>query len=193
MEHAEAETRLLDAAERLFYERGVQAVGMDQVRTASGVSLKRLYHLFPSKSELVRACLERRDRRWRGRLAAYVDGAHGADGGEERVLAVYDWLYAWFAEPDFRGCAFVNSFGELGAVDPGVAETVRAHKAAFREYVAGLAADAGVPEPIVGPLVLLAEGAMTAAAISGSPEPARQARDGAARLLAASKGRIPAT
>ncbi|ATL32340.1 TetR/AcrR family transcriptional regulator [Streptomyces formicae] len=182
MRHAEAETRLLDAAERLFYERGIQAVGMDQVRTASGVSLKRLYQVFPSKSELVRACLERRDRRWREHLAAYVDGTEGAD---ERVLAVYDWLYAWFAEPDFRGCAFINSFGELGAVDPAVADTVRAHKAAFREYLAALVADAGGSERAVGPLVLLAEGAMTTAAITGSPEPARQARLGAAQLLAA--------
>ncbi|MET8687199.1 TetR/AcrR family transcriptional regulator [Streptomyces sp. NPDC004732] len=186
MEHAEARTRLLDAAEALFYERGIQAVGMDQVRTASGVSLKRLYQVFPSKSELVLACLERRDRRWRGRLAAYVDEveASGAQGGEERVLAVYDWLYAWFSEPDFRGCAFVNSFGELGAVDPAVADTVRAHKAAFRDYLAGLVRTAGGAASAVGPLVLLAEGAMTAAAISGSPEPARQARGAAAQLLA---------
>ncbi|MFF1379765.1 TetR/AcrR family transcriptional regulator [Streptomyces sp. NPDC058308] len=182
MDHVEAEARLLDAAEALFYERGIQAVGMDQVRAGSGVSLKRLYRVFPSKSELVRACLERRDRRWRERLAAYVDGK---DGGDERILAVYDWLYDWFSEPDFRGCAFVNSFGELGAVDPAVADTVRAHKDAFRGYMAALVADAGRPRSAVGPLVLLAEGAMTAAAIAGSPYPARQARDGAAQLLAA--------
>ncbi|MFK4070168.1 TetR/AcrR family transcriptional regulator [Streptomyces sp. NPDC029674] len=182
MDNAEAEARLLDVAQRLFYERGIQAVGMDEVRTASGVSLKRLYQVFPSKSELVRACLDRRDRSWRTRLAASVeDRPEGAD----RVLAVYDWLYEWFTEPDFRGCAFINAYGELGAVDPVVADTVRAHKEAFEDYVAGLVADAGVPESAVGPLVLLAEGAMTAAAISGSPEPARQARDGAARLLAA--------
>lgn len=182
MDHAEAEVRLLDAAERLFYERGIQAVGMDEVRTASGVSLKRLYRVFPSKSQLVRAYLDRRDRRWRARLTAHVESR---PEGRERVLAVYDWLYEWFTEPDFRGCAFINAYGELGAVDPAVADAVRAHKEAFAEYVAGLVADAGEPESAVGPLVLLAEGAMTAAAISGSPEPARRARDGAARLLAA--------
>ncbi|MEV0253936.1 TetR/AcrR family transcriptional regulator [Streptomyces sp. NPDC050732] len=181
MDQVEAEGRLLDAAEALFYERGIQTVGMDQIRAASGISLKRLYRIFPSKSELVLACLERRDRRWRERLAAYV--ARKADG-EERVLAVYDWLYEWFAEPGFRGCAFINSYGELGAVDPAVAGAVRAHKDAFAAYLAALVADAGAPRDLVGPLVLLAEGAMTAAAISGSPDPARQARGGAARLLA---------
>ncbi|UFQ19478.1 MULTISPECIES: TetR/AcrR family transcriptional regulator [Streptomyces] len=183
MDHAEAEARLLDAAEELFYARGVQAVGMDQVRAASGVSLKRLYQVFPSKSELVRACLDRRDRRWRARLAAHVEAC---PVGRERVLAVYDWLYEWFTEPDFRGCAFINAYGELGAVDPAVAAAVRAHKSAFHDYLAGLVAAAGGPERVVAPLVLLAEGAMTAAAISGSPEPARQARLGADQLLAAS-------
>ncbi|WP_369214728.1 TetR/AcrR family transcriptional regulator [Streptomyces flavofungini] len=183
MNHAEAEVRLLDAAERLFYERGVQAVGMDQVRAASGVSLKRLYQVFPAKSELVRACLDRRDRRWRARLATAVEER---PEGDERLLAVYDWLYAWFAEPDFRGCAFVNAYGELGAVDPAVADAVRAHKRAFHAYVAALVASAGHPESLAGPLVLLAEGAMTTAAISGSPEAARAARAGAARLLGAS-------
>lgn len=182
MDRAEAEVRLLDAAEELFYARGIQAVGMDQVRAASGVSLKRLYQLYPSKSELVIACLERRDRRWRARLAEYAQS--GPDGAA-RVLAVYDWLYEWFSEPDFRGCAFINSFGELGAVDPAVADTVRRHKSAFHDYMAALVAAAGGSGQTVGPLVLLAEGAMTAAAVSGSPEPARQARQGAAQLLAA--------
>ncbi|GGV29271.1 TetR family transcriptional regulator [Streptomyces longisporoflavus] len=181
MDRAEAEARLLDAAEALFYERGIQAVGMDQVRAASGVSLKRLYQLYPSKSELVLACLERRDRRWRARLAEY---AQSRPDGVERVLAVYDWLYEWFSEPDFRGCAFINSFGELGAVDPAVADAVRAHKGAFHDYMAGLVAAAGHSGQTVGTLVLLAEGAMTTAAISGSPEAARQARLGAAQLLA---------
>ncbi|MEV0322850.1 TetR/AcrR family transcriptional regulator [Streptomyces sp. NPDC050658] len=181
MDRAEAEARLLDAAESLYYERGIQSVGMDQVRAASGVSLKRLYQIFPSKSELVLGCLERRDRRWRARLAEYVDGL--PEGG--RLLGVYDWLREWFAEPDFRGCAFINSFGELGAVDPAVADAVRAHKDAFHAYVAGLVAAEGRPEWLVGPLVLLAEGAMATAAISGSPQPALQAREGAARLLSA--------
>ncbi|MEU6674432.1 TetR/AcrR family transcriptional regulator [Streptomyces sp. NPDC046853] len=182
MDRAEAEVRLLDAAEELFYERGIQAVGMDQVRAASGISLKRLYQLYPSKSQLVLACLERRDHRWRTRLAEY---AQSRPGGVERVLAVYDWLYEWFCEPDFRGCAFINSFGELGSVEPAVADAVRAHKDAFHHYMAGLVADAGESGQTVGPLVLLAEGAMTTAAISGSPEAARQARLGAAQLLAA--------
>ncbi|MEV8553584.1 TetR/AcrR family transcriptional regulator [Streptomyces glaucescens] len=179
MDSAEARERALDAAETLFYARGVQAVGMDAVRSASGLSLKRLYQLFPAKDRLVEAYLDRRDERWRGRLAAHV--ARHADP-RRRLLAVFDWLEEWFAEPGFRGCAWINAYGELGATAPGVAERVRAHKEAFRDQLAGLVVDAGAPPALTGPLFLLAEGAMVTAGITRTTAPAAEARE-AARLL----------
>ncbi|TQJ57373.1 MULTISPECIES: TetR/AcrR family transcriptional regulator [Streptomyces] len=179
MDSATAREQALDAAEKLFYGRGVQAVGMDDLRGASGVSLKRLYQLFPAKEQLVEAYLERRDVRWRGLLAEAV--ARREDP-RERILAVFDWLAEWFGEPDFRGCAWINAYGELGATSERVARQVRSHKRAFREYLGGLVADAGLPDALTGPLFLLAEGAMVTAGISGGAAPAAEARE-AARLL----------
>lgn len=72
MDHDEARARILDAAETLFYDRGIQSVGMDELRTTAGVSLKRLYGCFPAKHDLVEAYLRRRDARWRTALAGYV-------------------------------------------------------------------------------------------------------------------------
>jgi AcrR family transcriptional regulator len=161
---------VLDAAERLFYTRGVQPVGMAEIRTASGVSLKRLYQLFPSKDELLLAFLDRRDVAWRGRLATYV-----AEHGNE-PLAVFDWLELWVGEPGFRGCAWINVFGELGAISPAVLERVRVHKAAFRAYLRTLS-------PAGDELMLLFEGATVTAAIIGDTAPAAQARAAAATLL----------
>ncbi|MEV4256551.1 TetR/AcrR family transcriptional regulator [Spirillospora sp. NPDC049652] len=174
--------RVLDAAERLFYGQGVQAVGMDAVRTASGVTLRRLYQLFPSKSALVEAYLARRDERWREALAEYVATTGG--GPRERVLAVFDWLGRWFGEPGFRGCAFVNSFGELGATSPEVASAARRHKEAFRAYLGRLTEAAGAPPATASHIALLAEGAITMAAVSGSPVPAEDAKQAARLLLA---------
>jgi len=182
MDPGTAETRALDAAEDLFYRRGVHAVGMDDIRDASGVSLKRLYQLFPNKERLVTAFLRRRDVRWRDRLTTFV--AKTADP-RARPLAVFDWLHTWFREPDFRGCAWINCFGELGATSPAVAEEVRGHKAAFRRYLRELVADAELPPPLADHLLLLAEGAMVTAAITGAAKPAHQARAAATQLLAA--------
>ncbi|MEV7388782.1 MULTISPECIES: TetR/AcrR family transcriptional regulator [unclassified Streptomyces] len=182
MDSVVAREQALDAAERLFYGRGVQSVGMDDIRGASGVSLKRLYQLFPAKEQLVEAYLERRDARWRQRLAEDVE-RHPDPG--ERPLAVFDWLETWFGEEDFRGCAWINAYGELGATSPRVVAQVRGHKRAFRDYLAELVAGAGLDAGLTGPLFLLAEGAMVTAGITGSAAPAAEARDAARVLLRA--------
>ncbi|MFI6741805.1 TetR/AcrR family transcriptional regulator [Nonomuraea sp. NPDC050451] len=180
MDAETAQTRLLDAAAELFYGRGIQSVGMDDIRSASGVSLKRLYQLFPSKEALVDAYLRRRDIRWRQSLESHADAQSTP---RERILAVFDWLHGWFGEADFRGCGFINSFGELGATSPAVAEIARAHKDAFRRYLGRQVAIAGGEPRLADQLTLLAEGAMTTAAIYRSPEPAHHAKDAARVLL----------
>ncbi|MFG3437159.1 TetR/AcrR family transcriptional regulator [Nonomuraea sp. NPDC047897] len=180
MDAQTAAARLLDAAAELFYGRGIQAVGMDDIRAASGVSLKRLYQIFPSKESLVDAYLRQRDIRWRRSLESYADAQMTP---RDRILAVFDWLHDWFGEADFRGCGFINSFGELGAVSPAVAEIARTHKDAFRRYLGGLVAAAGGEPWLADQVTLLAEGAMTTAAIYGSPEPAHRAKDAARTLL----------
>lgn len=175
--------RLLDAAEELFYARGVQAVGMDEIRATSGLALKRIYQLYPGgKDELMIAFLDRRDRAWRGRLAAHVAIEHAP---AQRVLAVFDWLGRWFAEPGFRGCAWINAYGEFGPTVPAVAQAVRDHKLAFRRYVSELVAEAGHPATVAHAVYLLAEGAIVTAGIDQQTEAAVQARQGAALLLRA--------
>jgi AcrR family transcriptional regulator len=183
MDSTVAREQALDAAEELFYGRGIQSVGMDDIRGASGVSLKRLYQLFPAKEQLVEAYLERRDVRWRRRLAEFVAG-HEDPG--QRIPAVFDWLELWFGEAGFRGCAWINSYGELGATSTRVAERVRAHKQAFRDYVGVLVDEAGLDPALAPGVYLLAEGAMVTAGITGSTAPAAQARE-AVRLLLASR------
>ncbi|GAA2268297.1 TetR/AcrR family transcriptional regulator [Streptomyces atrovirens] len=169
---------LLDAAERLFYERGIQAVGMDEVRTASSLPLKRIYRFFAAKEDLVVAVLKRRDQRWRGNLTAHVEQVPDP---RERVLAVFDWLAKWFAEPGFRGCAWVNAHGELGPSSEAVLAEVRSHKQAFHDQIAGWVRATGLP--VAEPVFLLAEGAIVTAGISGDPAPARHARAAVATLL----------
>jgi AcrR family transcriptional regulator len=127
-----ARSAVLDAADRLFYSKGVQAVGMDQLRTAAGIPLKRIYQLFPSKDEILRQVLIRRNEEWTRRVLAKADAAGSP---REKLLSVYDFLGEWFREDDFRGCAFINSFGELGAVDPEVASFARQHKESFQRYL----------------------------------------------------------
>ncbi|MBU5422837.1 TetR family transcriptional regulator [Cellulomonas hominis] len=172
--------QVLDAADRLYYSRGIQAVGMDELRAAAGVPLKRLYRLFASKDAIVAEVLRRRHALWEEGLTAAVIAAGTP---RDRLLAIYDYLAGWFAQGDFHGCMFINAFGELGGCSSEVADLAREHKAGFQAYVAELVEVAGGPPVLAAQLAILAEGAQTTAAISGSPDAAAQARAAAVTLI----------
>lgn len=145
--------------------------------------LKRLYRAFPAEGDLLQAVLQERDLAVRETLAAYVE--EHADTPRERILAVFDYLHDWFGQPDFRGCLFTNTVGELGAVSRRVTDLTRARKQPFRDYLRELVDAAGLPAERADQLAVLANGALATAGISASREPARQAREAARTLLAA--------
>lgn len=176
----DAREQVLQAASSLFYRRGIQAVGMDAVRAEAGVSLKRIYSLFPSKDDLVEAVLELRSAEWDAGIA---DAARAADTPREKLLAVFDFLQSWFDQGDFRGCAFINSFGELGGTSDRVAGIARRQKASFQRYVTDLVRESGGPDVLAHQVVILAEGAQASAAISGGAETAQYARSAAEELI----------
>lgn len=177
-----ARDQVVSTADRLFYAHGVQAVGMDAVRTEAGVSLKRIYALFPSKDDLVLAVLRHRTEQWDTGVAHALAAARTP---RDRMLAVFDFLAEWFREDDFRGCAFINFFGELAGGSSRVAEAVREQKTSFQRHVADMVREAGGPGYLAPQLALLAEGAQTTAAITGDPATAANARAAAETLIGA--------
>lgn len=180
MNSEQVRERILDAADELYYAKGYAAVGMDELRSAAGVSLKRVYSLFPSKNDIITAVLQRKHEEWKSMVTTAV--AEAGDDPRARLLAVYGFLENWFTTDDFRGCAFINAFGELGGTNPEVALLVREHKASFQRYMASLAAELGASASLAAQLSILAEGAQSTAAIAADPAVAAQAR-GAAEVL----------
>ncbi|GAB3157736.1 TetR/AcrR family transcriptional regulator [Amycolatopsis stemonae] len=178
-----AAKRVLATAGELFYERGINAIGVDTVAEAAGVTKKTLYDRFGSKDALIVAYLRDRDLRWRDWLRHYVE-EHGTTPAE-KVLLVFDALAAWMRHNSPRGCAFVNAHAELA--DPAhPARTVIAEdKHWVRGYLTSLAVDANLPEPgrVADELVILLEGVTVTLALRTVPHAADQAKQLAARAL----------
>ncbi|TDS86872.1 TetR/AcrR family transcriptional regulator [Nesterenkonia aurantiaca] len=172
--------RIIEAADELYYAHGFRAVGMDALRQHARVSLKRLYTVFPSKESIVLAVLDYRHTMWADEIAAAVaqEGTPRA-----RLLAIYDYLAGWFLSDSFRGCVFINAFGELATESPAVAIKAADHKREFRRFMEQLATEAGFSEELGDQLMLLAEGAQTTAAITGDSAMALKARRAAESLL----------
>ena len=164
-----ARAAVLRSADAVFYARGIAAVGMAEIRDDSGVSLRRLYTLYPSKRELVAAWLTARHSSWMEWFRAAIERL--AAGGVEPLLAAFDGVGEWAASPGFRGCAFVNTVAEAGEIDDTHRRIVAAHKEALRSYLITLAGDGGHAGPCrLGRMIaVLLDGAMAEAAVLSSP------------------------
>ncbi|RAJ81441.1 TetR family transcriptional regulator [Streptomyces sp. PsTaAH-137] len=114
---AERERQMLDAAVRVFGERGYRAASMDEIAELAGVSKPLVYLYLNSKEELFTACI----RREAAALIAAVRAGVRADAAADRQL--WEGLTAFFTHtaehPD--GWAVLHSQARSGG-DPFVAE-----------------------------------------------------------------------
>lgn len=158
--------RVLGAASRLFYERGIRAVGVDAISEEANVSKVSLYKNFGSKDRLVAEYLRARDERWRGWFEEHMDGLSGLSP-EERLLAVFDAYGDWMERESPRGCAFINAFAEISEPDHPAREVIREQKGWMRDYLVTLAeeAEAEEAEELADRLFMLLEGATVADAM----------------------------
>lgn len=102
MPRAEREAQMLEVAEGVFSERGVQAATMDEIAERVGVTKPLIYDYFGSKEGLLAATIERA----RGQLmSALIDAWERADAApvRERVGGV---VHAFFAFIDAHDAAF---------------------------------------------------------------------------------------
>jgi AcrR family transcriptional regulator len=177
--------KVLDAAERLFYQEGIRATGVEAVAQAAGVAKISLYRAFDSKDELIVAYLRRR-------RAAYWEQwdtlASQPDDPADRLLAVIDHIAGRAGTPGYRGCPFTNCAAEFpDPADPPhvLAATV---KAEVRQRLTAMCAPLSArPEGLADALFLLIEGAYAACHTSAGPAGPAAALASAARALIAAE------
>ncbi|WP_439693227.1 TetR/AcrR family transcriptional regulator [Curtobacterium sp. SP.BCo] len=174
--------RAVATADRLFYEQGIHAVGVDQVAAEADISKASLYTHFRTKDDLVVGYLRGRSRSWQEHVAAVLPQRAQTPRG--RITAVFDLLGEWFDEPGYRGCPFINVEAEYGAGHPTHDVTIE-HRDWVRGLFAALLAEAGHPdaESTALQLCLLYDGAMASAQADPSRPWARAARDAAERII----------
>lgn len=160
MPRAEREASMLDAAERLFGERGYQAVSMDEIAARVGVSKPMLYHYYGSKERLFLACL-RRARTW---MREAILAGVGLDDSPQGQL--YGAFVAWFRFIDGHPSMW-NMFIDEGLLEFGeAAEEIEAIRAEHTELIAALIVAHGPPGHVDDPVEI----AVVAEAISGVGE-----------------------
>ncbi len=177
-----ARERILATAERLFYRDGYHAVGVDTIAAESGVAKMTLYRHFPSKDDLIAAYLQRTNEQ----LLAWVEGLITPHRNPRAALeAVFEGVATLASSPECLGCAFVGAAGEFPEPDhPGHRAAVE-HKRAVVGRLSQLAAqvEARDPNALAEELLLIMDGAWSAARVFGPGSHGRRAAEAARALI----------
>ena len=182
-EFSNSRQQILETASELFYQKGIQKVGINEVIAASGVAKRTLYKYFPSKDQLILEVMNYRAAQW---LHWFEDAvAERGNTAKERLLATFDVLHEWYASPGYRGCPFINAVLEIAdASHPAHHVSVRVRQT-VRTQIMQLASEAGVgdPESFSQQYLLLIGGACLMATIEGVPAGANYARKALSVLI----------
>ena len=137
--------RILAVARDLFYERGVRAVGVDEIAEAAGTNKMTLYRHFASKYLLVAECLRQVARQ----ADAELDRLAAAHPGNPRA-ELTAWLAAMtdhIVADGGRGCALANAAVELAEKDHPARKVIEEVKRAQRDRLVRLCRAAALEEP----------------------------------------------
>lgn len=154
---------LVEAARRLWSERGYAAVGTPEIAAAAGVTRGALYHQFTDKAALFGAVAEAVESDVTGRLGEYVAASGARDPAAALHAAVDGWLEAC-EEPEVRRILLLDGPAVLGW--DGFRDMALRHGLGLTEAMLQAAIDAGqLPPQPTRPLAHVVIGALDEAAM----------------------------
>ena len=174
---------LVQKALEIFYREGFHATGMDLLAAETGISKTTMFKHFRTKEELILAVLRLRDENFRNWLFRRLEQA-GAP--RDQLLAMFDALAEWFADPKFRSCMFIKAASEYPDPNHPIHAQAAEHKRLLFLQLQKVAADAGTEDSaaLARTLLLLKEGAIVTAHLGHEADPAGDAKSAAAILIA---------
>jgi AcrR family transcriptional regulator len=175
--------QILETASQLFYQKGIQNVGINEIIASSGVAKRTLYRHFVSKDELIEEVMKHRATEWLYWFETAVSDR--GNTAKEKLLATFDVLREWYASPDFRGCPFINAVLEIAdASHPAHEVSIRVRES-IRMQIKQLAEEAGVKdsESFSQQYLLLIGGASLMATIEGVSGGANYAQQALSTLI----------
>ncbi len=154
-----ARERILLTAHDLFYADGIRATGIDRIIKQAKVTKVTFYRHFPSKNDLILAYLDYRHQRWMAWFKDRIEH-HGNTLG-----ALIPTLMEWFESGQYRGCAFINSVGELGETQPEIIQISQRHKQDMTDVITTLLVNYDNKSVAANALAIAIDGAIIRAQI----------------------------
>ncbi|MEH6535555.1 MAG: TetR/AcrR family transcriptional regulator [Psychroserpens sp.] len=164
MKHALVKDHIIQTASNLFYQNGYNLTGINEIIKEAGIAKATLYNHFKSKEDICIAYLQHKNSAFITEIKAFVAER---EKGEERILALFDYLDLFFNTKNFNGCWCINTISEIPKKNTTIRAKILKQKHSLIDYITQLikgnleAVSAEKSEAIAKQVYLLYESAIS--------------------------------
>lgn len=119
---------IIETASQLFYAKGYNLVGINEIIEKSEIAKATLYNHFKSKEDLCLAYLDKRDNQFLIDIEAFCNKK---TKGNKRLIAILEFLLQFFNSKDFNGCWCLRTLAEMPKDNVRVRKKIKHNKERF--------------------------------------------------------------
>lgn len=132
MKHSLVRETIIETASDLFYQKGYNLTGINEIIKEAGIAKATLYSHFKSKEEICLAYLNHKNNTFVVSIDEFVSKHNG---GRAQLLALFDFLVEFYNDKQFNGCWCLNTISELPKHDENIRSAIQRQKMDFLELI----------------------------------------------------------
>jgi len=132
MAASETKNKIINTASKLFYNKGYNLIGINEIIKESGIAKATLYIHFKTKEDLLLAYLDKMDKEF---MSSMQDFVNKKAKGDARLKAVLEFLYPFFEQDNFNGCWCIRSLAEVPRDNESVRNKIKQNKIRLLSYL----------------------------------------------------------
>lgn len=136
MKHSLVRDTIIETASELFYQKGYNLTGINEIIKEAGIAKATLYNHFQSKDDICLAYLEHKNSAFLKELEEFV---LSKSKGNSQLLAIFDFLELFYNSKDFNGCWCINTVSELPKDDNKIRAEIKVQKSQFLKLIEEIA------------------------------------------------------
>lgn len=135
MKHSAVREAIIATASDLFYRNGYNSTGINEVIREAGVAKATLYSHFRSKDDLCLAYLQSRHADFQKDIDVFC---RKAKAGKAQLIALFDFLNAFFKTENFSGCWAMKTVSEITTEDERIRGEIQSQKKDLLDFISTL-------------------------------------------------------
>lgn len=155
---------ILATATELFNKCCYNCIGIDKIIAESNVAKMTFYKHFPSKENLIEACLHKRNIDIQNSI---LEKINHIDSPIEKLKGIFNWFIDWINSNNFNGCLFKKASLELKQTYPSIHAPINAYQVWLDNIVKNLFIEQKVegPEILASLFIIIIDGIIVDATI----------------------------